>query len=146
MSEGDNRPKTGHPVFLLLAGLSVAGLLAAYNYEDALVSSFSGSYGASSGSLVFVVSLILLVLLTLFFVLCYRTPRLSDKVLGRGTIIPDDETSGFKYSGGGFNPASGADEKKLNSQRKSARALRKQLAAKQRELDAKTTSQNDPKD
>lgn len=139
-------PKTGHPVFLILAAFSVVGLLATYNYEDALIGGFSGSLGSSSASLVFAVSLILLVLLTLFFVMCYRTPRLSDRILGKAKVLPDDETSGFKYTGGGFTPASAGDEKKLNSQRKSARAMRKQLAAKQRELDAKDNPSSDTED
>ncbi len=129
----DYKPPKPNVIFLIFAFISMLAAVAVYAYEDDLL--------VNSSKAGFAVGLLLLVLLTLFFMLCFRNPVLGDRVLGKRGTVSKDETSGFKYTGG-FKADSAMDEKRLNSSRKSARATRKKFAATQREMDA---GKNDPK-
>ncbi len=130
-------------VFLVAAAI-VSGLVAAaYVYQDDVMRASSPlAYGAL---------LIVLVLLALALVACYRTPRLGNSLLGYDIVITDPDKKGVKSDvqyGGGFKTDSAADAKRMNSRRKQARSTRRKLAQVTREMqqekiDAGKTSSED---
>ena len=140
----DKKTPDGNPFFLFLAALMVAGTVATYLYKDEMAERFAGPLeNAAAGELMIASTLVILVLLAIFLIWCYRNPAFVDRLAGRRQGLPTDEKSGFKYSGGGFQAESAGHEKKMNTRRKSARALRKQMAARQREIDAAEASDED---
>ena len=138
--DDDKKPEgqTSEPnlVFLVAGLVSIAGAVLVYIFEDKI--------RETSSDFAFAVGLMLLVLLTLFFLLCYRTPALGDRLLGKHVPPQAQDKANFKYSAG-FDSQSGIDAKRLNTQRKSTRAARKKAVAAQRAIDAeKTDSKGEP--
>lgn len=115
--QGPKRPK----IFLYLAALMVVLAVAAY--------AFQGSLQGQGGSwTTFLFALILPVLMALFFLYCYRTPRLGLKLLGRSIDLAahEEKEQGLSYNV--FKGDSAVAEKLAQTRRKSARHLRKKLA------------------
>lgn len=116
-------------VFLVAAAIVSALVAAAYVYQDDVM--------RASGPLAYGALLIVLVLLALSFVACYRTPRLGNRLLGYDIVITDPDKKGVKSDvqyGGGFKTDSAADAKRMNSRRKQTRSTRRKLAQVTREM------------
>lgn len=116
------------PVFLVLASLVSMGAMAIYFYKPEITE--------RSGEVGFAFLLVFLVLGALFLVLCYRMPRVGNKMLGFSIVIDEPEkkiNEGYHYTGT-FKVETGADEKRQNSKRKQARYNRRKIAALTREM------------
>ncbi|WP_374765003.1 hypothetical protein [Yunchengibacter salinarum] len=131
MAAEARRPR---PAFLVLALFASAGAVATYLFENALT---DGGRALST----FLVLLVAFIVLALFFTLCYRVPRLGNRLLGYGAWLDqpkDPRAAGFTY-GGGFGSETGLETKHLSTRRKTARAERRRMAETQRALDAHGT-------
>lgn len=133
-SKGPSRPK----IFLYLAALMMAFAVAAYAFQGSL-------QGVTGDWTTFLFALVLPVVMALFFLYCYRTPRFGMKLLGRSIELGD---RGEKEQGLSYNPfrsESAIDEKLAQTRRKSARHLRKKLARATAQSEEKPLSadQND---
>ena len=117
-------------IFLVLAFIFTLGAAFAYLYEDSLPSASSAN--SNTGFLMLLVGC---VLLSVFMVLCYRVPRIGNKLLGYGIYEkPKDKfTEGYHYSAG-FSTESAVDEKRMNSKRIKTRSQRKKYAKATREM------------
>ncbi|UTW54294.1 hypothetical protein [Kordiimonas sp. SCSIO 12610] len=116
------------PIFLVLASLAAAGAVAAYLYQDTIVE--------TSGITTFAFLLLMLVLIAMGFMLCYRVPQIGNRLLGYGVIIsPKDKTvnEGYHYTGT-FKVETAVDTKRQNSKRKQSRYNRRKIAALTREM------------
>ncbi len=125
------RPRRG---FLIAASLTSFAAVAAYIYEEAIVS--------LSGSTVFAIVLAILVLLAMFFVLCFRVPRIGNKLLGFDVILTapkQKEKASLQYTGS-FNIETGAETKRMNTKRKQARHSRRKFAEVTRKMQAEQAS------
>lgn len=122
-------------VFLVAAAVVSMLIVGAYLYQDDII---LGSSPLAYGAL-----LIVLVLLALALVACYRSPRLGNRLLGYDIIITDPDKKGAKSDvqyGGGFKTESAADAKRMNSKRKQARYSRRKLAQVTREMQQEKTA------
>lgn len=130
-----------NPIWLIFGLVTISATVAAYLFEDDILYISNGSEFAYS------VLLLLLVLMTLFFVMCYRNPALGEKIIGKAPDVErgkKDKTS-FLYTG--FTKTSSAsDEKILNSGRKKARSTRKHYAAVTREMQGEKKSEDSSKE
>ncbi len=126
-------------IFLALAFIFTLGAAVAYIYEDSLLS--ASSVNSSTGFLMLLVGC---VLLSVFMVLCYRVPRIGNKLLGYGVYEkPKDKfTEGYHYSAG-FNTESAVDEKRMNSKRIKTRSQRKKYAKATREMQEKSSEKTE---
>jgi hypothetical protein len=118
------------PVFLVAAGVCIALALGAYVYEDSMV----GPDG--EGALTFAFLLIFLIFAAMGLVLCFRDPRLGNRLLGYDVILKKPSKgvkSDVQYSAG-FMAETGADTKQRNTKRKQHRASRRKLAQVTREM------------
>lgn len=116
-------------IWLVLGLITISATVVAYLYQDDII------YYSNDSMFAYSVLLILLVVMTLFFVMCYRNPALGEKIIGKAPDIEhgDKEKTSFLYTG--FTKTqSASDEKILNSARKKARSSRKHYAAVTREM------------
>lgn len=120
-------PKKG---FLVAASVMLLGAVLAYMFQDDII-----YFNGQENQMAFVTLLIALIVFSMFFVMCYRSPKFGDRLLNRNVEVGDlpKESHSYHYSTG-FKAESGADEKRLNSARKNKRATRKQLAEKTRKM------------
>lgn len=125
-------------IWLLLGLITISATVVAYAFQEDIVYLSNGSVFAYS------VLLILLVLMTLFFVMCYRNPALGEKILGKAPDVKHSEKdkTSFLYTGFTKTP-SASDEKILNSARKKNRSSRKHYAAVTREMKDAEKSEDD---
>ena len=120
-------PPKGPRVFLYLAALMMVLAVLSYVFENWL---FDLYYSDST----FVYAITISVLLGLFFLYCYRMPRIGYKLLGRrleGERDPKSKVPAVTYDI--FKDEMGSDMALRHHQRKEARHLRRRLAREQRE-------------
>ncbi|WP_262695606.1 hypothetical protein [Kordiimonas aquimaris] len=120
-----NKPRIG---FLITAAILSALSLGVYFYEADIVS--------DNSALAYSLLLITLVLAAMFFMLCYRVPRIGNRLLGYHKMVDEPDKSGksdVQFSAG-FKQETAADKKRMNTQRKQARYSRRKLAAITREM------------
>jgi len=133
-----SRPNT---IFLYAASIVAVGSIFVYYFQNDIID--------GTGPTSFVVLLVFLVLLALFLVLCYRSPRIGNRFLGFGVVIDKGDkkmTDGYHYSAG-FKEDTGVEVKRMNSRRKQARYNRRKIAAVTREMQAeKAKSKSEPSD
>jgi hypothetical protein len=116
-------------IWLLLGLITISATVVAYAFQEDIVYLSNGSVFAYS------VLLILLVVMTLFFVMCYRNPVLGEKIIGRAPDVEHSEKDKTSFVYTGFTKSQSAkDEKILHSKRKRARSSRKHYAAVTREM------------
>ena len=128
-----NQPqkRKNNPLWLVLGLITISATVVAYAFQDDII------YFSGGKVFTYSVLLILLVVMTLFFVMCYRNPALGEKIIGKAPDVEhsEKEKTGFHYTGF-TNTASASDEKRLNSSRKKMRSNRKHYAAVTREMQA----------
>ncbi|NVJ97364.1 MAG: hypothetical protein HWE25_04375 [Alphaproteobacteria bacterium] len=132
-----NRPRVA---FLWAAAVTSVTAVLAYLFEDMLVGQ------DNENALGYALLLGLLVLVSMFLVLCYRVPRIGNRLLGYDVAsIPkrEKEKSSLQYTGS-FQVETGLTEKHMNSRRKQARHSRRKLAQVTREMQAEK-QQAEPK-
>ncbi len=131
------KPRIG---FLIASAIAALLAVAAYVFEDQIVGGGPGNSGIS-----FAFLLISLVLAAIFLLLCYRVPRIGNRLLGYHKLNAQPKItpkSDVQYSAG-FKAETGVETKQLNSRRKQARHSRKKLAAVTREMQQKAASKDD---
>ena len=121
------RPRMG---FLLASGAAAFVAMVVYIYEDDIISGAPGDSGIT-----FAFLLIALVLLAMFFLLCYRVPKIGARLLGYHKLTGEKKTvkSDVQFTAG-FKSETAVDTKRLNTKRKQARHSRRKLAAITREM------------
>lgn len=121
------KPKMG---FLLASGAAAVTAMVVYLFEDDITSGAPGDTGIT-----FAFLLIALVLLAMFFMLCYRVPRIGARLMGYHKLTGDEKTakSDVQFTAG-FKSETAVDTKRLNTKRKQARHSRRKLAAITREM------------
>ncbi|MBL4791040.1 MAG: hypothetical protein JKY60_19000 [Kordiimonadaceae bacterium] len=126
-----SRPRRG---FLALASISMFLAVLVYLYEDVVVETMSSD--TSSGNLAFAILLVFFVIFAMIMIMCYRTPRLGNRMLGYDAVIKKAmaERSGSVHYSAGFSSESGSDTKRRNTQRKQHRSERRRLAKVTREM------------
>lgn len=125
-----NKPRIG---FLLTAGVLAVMAVGVYMYEADIV--------ASNSVFTYALLLISLVLAAMFFMLCYRVPRIGNRVLGYHKMVDEPDRAGksdMQFSAG-FKQETAADKKRMNTKRKQARYSRRKLAAVTREMQQNKT-------
>ena len=120
--------------FLVAASAVAALAVAAYLYEDVIL-----GLSPTGSQTPFAILIVSLVLIALALLLCYRVPRLGNRLLGHDVVLkPDDGrdmNEGYHFTGS-FKVDTAADTKRQNSRRKQARATRRQLAQATRQMQA----------
>lgn len=121
------KPKMG---FLLASGTAAALAMGVYIFEDDITSGAPGDTGIT-----FAFLLIALVLLAMFFMLCYRVPTIGARLMGYHKLTGDKKSvkSDVQFTAG-FKSETAVDAKRLNTKRKQARHSRRKLAAITREM------------
>lgn len=129
------KPRIG---FLVAAAVAALLAVTAYIYEDEIVGS-----GPDSAGITYAFLLVSLVLVSMFFVLCYRSPKIGGRLLGYDRLSgkPTKKIKADVQYSAGFKLPTGADTKRQNSQRKQVRASRKKLAAVTREMQKQHTDE-----
>ena len=120
-------PPRGPRVFLYLAALMMVLAILSYVFENWL---FDLYYSAST----FVYAITISVLLGLFFLFCYRLPRIGYKLLGRRLEAerdPQSKVPAVTYDI--FKDEMGSDVALRHHKRKTARQLRRRLAREERQ-------------
>ena len=115
----ERRPR----VFLYLAAAMVLLAILAYLFEEAL-------YDLTLRDATFVYVLVFAVIGALFFLMCYRFPKLGLPLLGKSVYVADDadgERGDYHWSLG-FKQETATDFKRASSRRKLARHARKEAA------------------
>lgn len=134
MTKGDNdfqaellKPKMG---FLVASGFAAVLAGVVYLFEDDITTGAQGDTGIT-----FAFLLIALVLLAMFFLLCYRVPAIGNRVMGYDKLTGDNKTikSDVQFTAG-FKTETAVDAKRMNTKRKHARHSRRKLAAITREM------------
>ena len=138
------------PVFLVAAAISIGLALGAYLFEEEIVA------GTGGGQLSFAFLLVFLVLVAMGLVMCFRNPRLGNRLLGYDVVLrkPNKGAKSDLQFSAGFKAETGADKKRMNSKRKQARYNRRKLAQATRDMQqeqaseaaASTPAANTPKD
>lgn len=126
------QPRIG---FLISAAVTAVLAIVAYLLEDSIV----GRDG--DGALTFAFLLIVLVLACMVMLVCYRVPRLGNRLLGYHRLNTNPKPaakSDMQYTAG-FKSETGVDTKRQSSRRKQARHSRKKLAAITREMQQQAT-------
>jgi len=124
--------ETPRPVFLVAAAVCAGIAFFTYFLEDEIVNA------DGQGALTFAFILISLVFGAMFLLLCYRNPRLGNRLLGYNVQTKQDgpkAKSDLQYSAG-FKGETGLDVKHRNTARKQARHSRKKLAEVTRQMQA----------
>lgn len=135
LNEMMQKPRIG---FLIASGVAALLAVVAYIYEEDIV-----GVGQTDGSLTYAILLIVLVLAAMFLMICYRVPRMGNKLLGYHRLNAQPKMtakSDVQYSAG-FKSETGVETKRLNSRRKQARHSRKKLAAVTREMQQQAADQ-----
>lgn len=130
-----SKPRIG-----FLISSAVAALLAAAAFlfeEDIIAQSPSGS------GVTYALILLSLVFAAMFLLLCYRVPRIGNRVLGynKMTVESDKKVKSDVQFSAGFKSDSAADTKRQNTKRKQARHSRRKLAAVTREMQQEKAQQ-----
>jgi len=130
------------PVFLVAAAVVSMVAVGAYLFEEAIITSTRG------GAVAFAVIIIFLVLLALGLVLCYRMPRLGNRLLGYDVVIVnrDKQVKSDVQFSGGFKAETGLETKRMNSKRKQARYSRRKLAEVTRQMQQEQTADSNKTD
>lgn len=131
------KPRIG---FLIASAVAAVLAVIAYIFEEDIVSG-----GAEDTGITFAFLLISLVLASMFLMLCYRVPRIGNRLLGYHRLNAQSKMtvkSDVQYSAG-YKAESGVETKQLSSRRKQARHSRKKLAAVTREMQQQSTQDND---
>lgn len=138
------------PIFLWFSLFAAVAAITVFLMEDSLVD--PSVEGSAMG---FALTLIALVMIAAFFVLCYRSPAFGNRLLGYSGLMErnfgkkvEDKGSSAISGGGLASVDSAIGAKRQNTQRKRARHLRKQTAAATRAMQAeeKHAEANQPKD
>lgn len=136
MSETEDELKaiadTPRLIFLVAAAVLAGLAFFAYFLEDTIVSE------DGRGALTFAFILISLVFGAMFMLLCYRNPRLGNRLLGYSVsqnAQSPKAKSDVQYSAG-FKGETGIDVKMRSTARKQARHSRKKLAEITRQMQA----------
>lgn len=127
LNELMQKPRLG---FLIAATISALLAVAAYVFEEEIIGP------AGEGAVTYALLLVVLVLVTMVLVVCYRVPRLGNQLLGYHKLNAQPKLkakSDVQYSAG-FKSDTGVDTKRVNSRRKQARHSRKHYAAVTREM------------
>ena len=130
-----------NPIWLVFGLVTISATVAAYLYEDDVM------YYSNASEFAYAVLLLLLVVMTLFFVMCYRNPAFGEKIIGKAPDVDHSEKdkTSFLYTGFTKTP-SASDAKILNSSRKKARSSRKHYAAVTREMQDDEKSEDSSKE
>ena len=121
------KPRIG---FLVAAAFSALLAVGAYIFEDEIIGP------AGEDSVTYALLLVVLVLVTMALLVCYRVPSLGNRVLGYHRLNANPKMaakSDVQYSAG-FKSDTGVDTKRVNSRRKQTRHSRKHYAAVTREM------------
>lgn len=135
-----NTPRSG---FLVASAIAAVLTVVVFLYEDEIVSASAGD-----GALVYVFLIVALVFATMGLLLCYRVPRVGNRLLGYTRLAADpskqtrEVKSDVQYSAG-FKSDGAVEAKQLNSKRKMARHSRKRLAAITREMQKDRAAQSE---
>ena len=105
-------------VFLILAGVMLLVAMVSYVFEEEL-------YDISNSTELFVLLISGSLTLALFFLTCYRVPRLGLKILGRESELGYKKPSSGGVSFNVFKTEDPAEEKMLASARKHTRQTRR---------------------
>ena len=126
------KPKMG---FLIASGISAVLAMVVYLFEDDITAGAQGDTGIT-----FAFLLIALVLLAMFFLLCYRVPGIGNRIMGYDKLTGSKKTvkSDVQFTAG-FKSETAVDAKRMNTKRKQARHSRRKLAAITREMQQKTS-------
>ncbi|WND01577.1 hypothetical protein QGN29_08390 [Temperatibacter marinus] len=122
------------PIFLVFSLMFIILAILVYAYDDVILGESGGDV-----TMTYVLSLLVCVLLSGAMLMCYRNPKLGNKILGYDAL--DDakvEQKGPSVFSTGFKFESGADEKRMGTQRKNSRATRRKYAKMTREMQKKT--------
>lgn len=130
------KPKMG---FLLASGSAAVLAMVVYFLEDEITAGAQNDSGIT-----FAFLLIALVLLSMFFMLCYRVPRIGNRLMGYDKLTGRKKTvkSDVQYTAG-FKSDTAVDAKRMNTKRKQARHSRRKLAAITREMQQKNSENTD---
>ncbi len=126
------------PIFLVLASVAALGAVVAYLYQNTIVE--------ASGITAFAFLLLMLVLIAMGFMLCYRVPKIGNRLLGYDIVIAPKKKSvneGYHYTGT-FKVETAIDTKRQNSKRKQSRYNRRKIAAVTREMQKEGSLQAKP--
>lgn len=129
------KPRTG---FLISAGIASALAAIVYIFQDDFA-------GPDDSGVTLALVLLVLVFAAMFLLLCYRVPRIGNRLLGYHKLKSDAKLpakSDVQYSAG-FKSDTAVDTKRLNSRRKQARHSRKKLAAITREMQQQASAETD---
>ena len=135
LNEMMQKPRLG---FLVAAAVSALLAVLAYIFEEEIV----GPTG--EGGITYALLLVVLVLVTMTLVVCYRVPRFGNRLLGYHKLNANPKMtakSDVQYSAG-FKSDTAVDTKRINSKRKQSRHSRKHYAAVTREMQQKAQGQN----
>ncbi|WP_417463319.1 hypothetical protein [Kordiimonas sp.] len=133
------RPRVG---FLWAAGVLCVMAVLTYLSENVIV----GPRG--EGALGYAIVLGIEILIAMCLLLCYRVPRLGNRLLGFDMMLKKPskgEKSSMSYTGS-FHVETGAAEKRMNTRRKEARYSRRKLAEVTRQMQAEKTAQKSEED
>lgn len=145
-----HRPKK-NPLFLVAALVCIIGVILTYTYEFELSTMYFNRevhFAVSVLELLFVV-------MTLYFMRCYLSPKLGKKLTGLDLIdeatgdiaqVYKDYTPEARFYTRVFKVQSGKDEKIINSSRKKVRSTRKHYAAVTREMQDEEKSEDSSKE
>jgi hypothetical protein len=114
-------------MFLIAAGLMLVVALLSFVFQDKLME-------ANDSAADFLYPLVFGVLFALFFMMAYRSKKMSLTLLGRGVELqekPDDNNTAPSYNM--FKSESATDVKLQQTRRKKTRHLRKQFARQEKE-------------
>ncbi|TNE63319.1 MAG: hypothetical protein EP335_09890 [Alphaproteobacteria bacterium] len=123
------RPRRG---FLVASAVASLAAILAYLFREDVVRVSGGS------EIAFAFLIGMLILLAMYLLLCYRVPRLGNRLLGFDVVLAKDsptEKSSMQYTGS-FQVQTGLAEKRLNTKRKQARYSRRKLAEVTRQMNA----------
>lgn len=133
------KPKMG---FLLASGAAAVTAMVVYIFEDDITAGAAG--GAGDSGITFAFLLIVLVLLAMFFMLCYRVPRIGARLMGYDKLTGEKKnTNSDVQFTAGFKSETAVDTKRLNTKRKQARHSRRKLAAITREMQQENSEKPD---
>ncbi len=126
-------------IFLIASGIfSIIAAVSYFNEEKII---------EASGPTGFAVLLMLTIMVAMCLLLCYRIPRLGNRLLGYDVVLakPDDKGKADMQFSGGFKMDGGTELKRQNSRRKEARHSRKKYAEATRQMQQEQTApEQDP--
>lgn len=141
---GDLGALTPRPIFLWCAAVTAIAAVLVFLNEDSLVDpTVSGSGTAYAMVLVF------LVLIAAFFIVCFRSPALGNRLLGFAGVMKRQDRVIDREDGSSvqFTRTDAVDTaleaKRRSTRRKTARHQRKQIAAVTREMQKAQSPSNE---